>query len=151
MLIKVKVSDVAKDFGKQSKEIVQILSEYCEGAAKKPSSVLEEDELNVLFDKITQDNSVESFDAYFATRKPQEKTAEKTSEALQAEPKTVQIPEAHRNGAVENGDADNYGSLEKYTEQAKREIRCYMNPQVRREHMQLLNPQRPSLGPTKPN
>ena len=77
MLIKVKVSDVAKDFGKQNKEIVQILSDYCEGAAKKPASVLEENELNVLFDKLTQENSVESFDAYFATRKPQEKKAEK--------------------------------------------------------------------------
>ncbi len=77
MLIKIKVSDVAKDFGKQSKEIVQILSDYCEGAAKKPSSVLEEEELNILFDKITQENSVDSLDAYFATRKPQDKKADK--------------------------------------------------------------------------
>ncbi|MBE6816876.1 MAG: translation initiation factor IF-2 [Ruminococcaceae bacterium] len=77
MLIKVKVSDVAKDFGKQSKDIVKILSEYCEGPAKKPSTVLEEGDLNVLFDKITQENSVENFDAYFASRKPQEKKAEK--------------------------------------------------------------------------
>ena len=76
MLIKVKVSDVAKDFGKQNKDIVAILSAYCEGPAKKPSSVLEENELNILFDKITQENSVENFDAYFATRKPQEKKAE---------------------------------------------------------------------------
>lgn len=40
------------------------------------------------------------------------------------------------------GIADNYGSLEKYTEQAKREIRCYLNPQVRKEHLSLLNSQR---------
>lgn len=40
------------------------------------------------------------------------------------------------------GIADNYGSLEKYTEQAKREIRRYMNPQVRKEHLGLLNPQK---------
>ena len=77
MLIKIKVSEVAKDFGKQSKDIVKILSDYCEGPAKKPSTVLEENELNILFDKITQENSVESFDAYFASRKPQEKKAEK--------------------------------------------------------------------------
>lgn len=38
------------------------------------------------------------------------------------------------------GIADNYGSLEKYTQQAKREIRCYLNPQVRREHINLLSP-----------
>ena len=54
MVIKVKVSDVAKDFGKQNKEIIEILSEYIGGAAKKANTVLEENELNVLFDKITQ-------------------------------------------------------------------------------------------------
>lgn len=36
------------------------------------------------------------------------------------------------------GLADNYGSLEKYTEQAKKEIRRYLNPQVRQEHLALL-------------
>ena len=40
------------------------------------------------------------------------------------------------------GIADNYGSLEKYTPQAKREIRCYLNPQVRKEHLQLLEKDR---------
>lgn len=40
------------------------------------------------------------------------------------------------------GIADNYGSLEKYTEQAKREIRCYLNPQVRKEHLLLLDPEK---------
>lgn len=36
------------------------------------------------------------------------------------------------------GLANNYGSLEKYNEQAKREIRRYMNPDVRREHLAIL-------------
>ncbi|MGN1201727.1 MAG: translation initiation factor IF-2 N-terminal domain-containing protein, partial [Eubacterium sp.] len=53
MVIKVKVSDVAKDFGKTNKDIINILSSYCEGPAKKANTVLEEDELNILFDKIT--------------------------------------------------------------------------------------------------
>lgn len=38
------------------------------------------------------------------------------------------------------GIADNYGNLEKYSEQAKREIRRYLNPEVRKEHLSLLNP-----------
>lgn len=38
------------------------------------------------------------------------------------------------------GIADNYGNLEKYSEQTQREIRCYLSPQVRYEHMKLLNP-----------
>ena len=77
MVIKVKVSDVAKDFGKPNKEIIEILSKYCEGK-KTASTVLEENELNVLFEKITQDNAVESFDAYYASRKP--KTDDKKKE-----------------------------------------------------------------------
>ena len=34
--------------------------------------------------------------------------------------------------------ADNYGSLERYSEQAKREIRFYLTRQVRKEHLQIL-------------
>lgn len=73
MVIKVKVSDIAKDFGKTNKEIIEILSNYCEGPAKKASSVLEESELNVLFDKITIENSVKDLNAYFNSAKPKEK------------------------------------------------------------------------------
>lgn len=40
------------------------------------------------------------------------------------------------------GLADNYGSLEAYTDQAKREIRRYLAPKVRREHLELLKPGR---------
>lgn len=35
--------------------------------------------------------------------------------------------------------ADNYGSLQKYTEQSRREIRHYMTRQVRKEHLKLLD------------
>ena len=64
MVIKYKVSDIAKDFGKNNKDIINILSEYCEGPAKKANTVLEENELNILFDKLTEDNSVESQHCY---------------------------------------------------------------------------------------
>ena len=40
------------------------------------------------------------------------------------------------------GLANNYGNLDKYTEQAKREIRSYMTPEIRKEHMLLLNTDR---------
>lgn len=39
------------------------------------------------------------------------------------------------------GLADNYGSLEKYNGQGKREIRRYMKASVRREHEKLINPE----------
>ena len=69
MVIKIKISDIAKDFGKQSKEIIGILDTYCEGPARKPATALTEQELNVLFDKLTQVNSVSDFGSYFAQKK----------------------------------------------------------------------------------
>ena len=79
MVIKFKVSDVAKDFGKNNKDIINIVSEYCDGPAKKANTVLEENELNILFDKLTADNSVESLDNYFNSAKKSNKKKTKDS------------------------------------------------------------------------
>lgn len=79
MVIKFKVFDVAKDFGKNNKDIINILSEYCDGPAKKANTVLEENELNILFDKLTADNSVESLDNYFNSAKKSDKKKTKDS------------------------------------------------------------------------
>ena len=56
---------------------------------------------------------------------------ERLKEALQSEDENLLL-----------GIADNYGSLEKYTAQAKREIRAYLTPMVRQEHLSLLSPQK---------
>ena len=89
MVIKIKVSDVAKDFGKQNKEIIEVLDQYCEGPAKKAATALSEDELNILFDKLTQANSVSNFDSYFAQKKavPKKKAAPKKEAKKEADPK----------------------------------------------------------------
>ena len=86
MVIKVKVSDIAKDFAMQSKEIIEILDKYCDAPGKKAGTTLNDDELNVLFDKITQDNSVKNFDSYFAQKKVN-KPANKKSVPKKTEPK----------------------------------------------------------------
>ena len=79
MVIKVKVSDVAKDFGKSNKEIINILGDYCGVPLKKANTVLEENELNILFDKLTQDHSVKNFDAYFSNGKKSDGNSKKIS------------------------------------------------------------------------
>ena len=101
MVIKIKVSEIAKDFGKQNKEIIEVLDQYCEGPAKKAATVLSEDELNILFDKITQDNSVESFDSYFAQKKPAEKKKEAPRKAPKKEaPKDDAKSKKHQSQAA---------------------------------------------------
>ena len=62
---KYKVSDIAKDFGMSSKDIAALLAPLG-GEAKKSSNALEENELDFIFNKLTNDNSVENFNAYFA-------------------------------------------------------------------------------------
>ena len=99
MVIKIKVSDLAKDFGKQNKAIIELLSKYIEGPAKKANTVLTEEELNTVFDRITKDNNVKSFDAYFATKRETPKE-EKPKEAKAEKPKTDSKSKKHQSQAA---------------------------------------------------
>ncbi len=80
MVVKVKLSEIAKDLELTNKQVADILAEYCGEAQRKASTVVSDEELNVLFDKVTLDNSVENFDAYFARQKKQEKKKEEKKE-----------------------------------------------------------------------
>ncbi len=84
-----KVHEVAKDCGTNSKKILEILAKYSE-TERKHTTVLEEAELDFLFESMTQANEVDSFDAYFAAAaaEPEEK------EAAPAEQKEAAKPEA---------------------------------------------------------
>ena len=52
-----KVSNLAKDFGLQSKDILAILKQYTEGA-KGHSQVLDDREVSIVFDALTLKNQV---------------------------------------------------------------------------------------------
>ena len=62
--VKYKVCDVAKDFNIKSNEIIDTLNPISE-KPKKAQTALTNDELDIIFEKITNDNQVESFDEYF--------------------------------------------------------------------------------------
>ena len=88
---KYRVHEVAKDFGINSKRILEILDGNS-AEPRKHMTALEDAELDLIFDTITRENEVESFDAYFAAgerekaekkaaaEKPQEPKAEKAEE-----------------------------------------------------------------------
>lgn len=82
-MIKYKVRDVAKDLGVSVKEISDILEKNC-GVTKKAMATLEESELNIIFDAVTQKNNVANFDKFFASRN---KTAEPAKAEVKAEKK----------------------------------------------------------------
>ena len=84
MMMKYRVSEVAKDFEVPSKEIIAVLAEYTD-TPKKSMTALEEEELDWVFETMTQKHQVESFDAYFAAgeKKRQEAEAKATAKATE--------------------------------------------------------------------
>ena len=73
---KYRVHEVAKDFGVSTKEITEILTKYAE-TPKNHMQVLEDRELSLIFEYLTQHNPVSSIAVIFAEgAKPEEKNAE---------------------------------------------------------------------------
>jgi len=93
MIQKIRISDIAKDFGVQNKIVIDLLAEHIE-PAKKSNSNLTDEELDLVFECFTQKYAVENFDAYFATAaeprperpKPAEKPAKAEAAAKPADP-----------------------------------------------------------------
>ena len=71
-LSKYRIRDVAKDFGMTTKEISDIVAKYFE-KPKSNMQVLEDRQLNVLFEHITQHNQIASLEQVFAAAPAQQK------------------------------------------------------------------------------
>ena len=69
---KYKVNELARDFGMQTKQIIEILGKYFD-TPKKSGQNLEDKELNVLFEHLTQNNQISSIQSIYADTPPAEK------------------------------------------------------------------------------
>ena len=81
MMIKYRVSDVAKDFNATTKEVVDVLTKHG-FAGKKSATALEERELDVIFEYFTQKHNTDNLDAYFATANDKAKEEPKEEPAV---------------------------------------------------------------------
>lgn len=88
---KSKVSDIAKDFGMTSKDILAVLADYTD-SPKKPSQVLEDSEINFVFEYLTQKNQVK-IETIFAEGVPEKKEPPK-QEVKPAAPAAPSAPAA---------------------------------------------------------
>ncbi len=79
MTNKYKISDLAKDFGLTSKEVAALATEIT-GVEKKTSNTLNEEEIGRFFNRITKENEVKDFKAYFATGAEAREKAKKARE-----------------------------------------------------------------------
>lgn len=85
MMIKYRVSEVAKDLGEaNNKSIIDLLQKYT-GESKKAMTALSDEELNIVFEYYTQKNSVKSFDEYFKTGEASRKAREEEKAKIKAQ------------------------------------------------------------------
>ena len=97
-----KVSDMAKDFGLTSKDILSVLSTYEDGS-KKPSQVLSADEVNLIFEHLTQKHQVK-IESIYAESAPQKKPEPKAAPApAQNQPKANNAQNQPRNNNNNGG------------------------------------------------
>jgi len=97
-LVKYRLKEVAADFGVTTKEIAQIVEKFFE-KPKSNSQVLTDDELNVIFDVMTQTHQIESLEVVFAVQ-PKPKAEPKPEPAKEPE-KKAEAPKAEAKPAAE--------------------------------------------------
>ena len=139
MVIKQKLSDVAADFGKKNKELIDLLADYTDGPPKKANNVLTEQDLDIIIDKLSSTSRIDDADKYlerFAKKggeKPVKKQQSKKQQAQaailqmaeqaakraeeKAKKKAETVPQARTKGAAHHVDTRSSNvDLEKYNQ-----------------------------------
>ena len=87
--IKYKVNELAKDLGLQTKDIVEVLAKYSD-TPKKSGQNLEEEELNLIFEHLTQQHQLSSIEVIFAEAAAAEQAkSEEKEQPKNAQPKAA--------------------------------------------------------------
>ena len=95
-LVKYRLKEVAADFGVAPKEIAEIVGKFSE-KPKSMTQVLTDEELNCVFDYLTQKNQISSIEVVFAATKPKAAPAPKQETAPKAEGKPQQAQRPQQN------------------------------------------------------
>ena len=82
MMIKYRVTDVAKDLQIPNKAVIEAIEKYC-GETKKAMTALNEQELDVVLETFTQGHQVKSLDAFFADNGQEEEPAQEPAPAAE--------------------------------------------------------------------
>jgi len=96
MMQKYRIHEVAKDFKTTSKVISEIMTKYFE-APKNHMQILEDQELNVIFERLTQDHQMASFEELYAVpAKPEKKEEAPQAAAPRADAPAAQPQKPHQ-------------------------------------------------------
>ena len=118
--VKYRVKEVAADFGVTPKDIAEIVGKYFE-KPRSNTQVLTDEQLNVVFDAITQKHQIASLEQVFAVAPQAKKTEPKKAEAPKPAAQPAQGSAAAANAAPAAQSADKAAKPQQ--EQRKRERR----------------------------
>ena len=111
---KYRVRDIAKDFGKTTKEITEILTKYSD-TPKSSMQALSDKELSIIFEAITQNEQVENIEKALNIKggKEEKKVTEVAQKTENQEaPRSTKVKQVHRIDTRGGGDVN----LDKYDE-----------------------------------
>ena len=92
-LVKYRVKEIAADFGVSTKEITEIMGKFFE-KPKSNTQVLTDEELDVVFDYMTQSHQIDSLEQVFAVKPKEEPKVEAPKEEPKAEQPKIEQPKA---------------------------------------------------------
>ena len=120
---KVKIRDFAKELNKSPAEVIEIVSGYL-GVEKKVGASFVGEELDIVLDKLTQDNQVGSFDEYFAegerSRREKAEKAEREKKAVEEAARKAEEAKKAEEAAKKAEEAAKRAEEAKKAEEAKR-------------------------------
>ncbi|MCQ2472126.1 MAG: translation initiation factor IF-2 [Clostridia bacterium] len=147
MIIKYKLNDLGKDFGVNNKYLIELLGKYFE-EPKRAQSVLKEAELDIVFETLTKEKEVKSFDEYFAMANEKK---EEQAEAKAAPAKDEKAPAKNDKSNKKNGADKKNNGADKKQEEAKQPANGNQNnaPKKKKEKDANAVPQRRTKGETR--
>ena len=83
MMVKYKVSDLAKDFNMKTKDVIDVLSNA--GMDKKTSGTIDSEEFAVFLDQVTASNQTTNMSDYLSGKADIPKASEKKAETIKPE------------------------------------------------------------------
>ncbi|MBR5562252.1 MAG: translation initiation factor IF-2 [Clostridia bacterium] len=155
MINKYRVHEVAKDFDIKSNIVVDLLQAHFDGQ-KKHMTVLEEDELDLIFETFTKENEVADLNEYFeftpSAKKSKEKKEEKAEDAPEAPAEKKAEPEAKPEKKAEKKPekkADEKKSAPAEKKEPKQEKKAEKKPEQKAEQKNA-QPAKPGKLPPMP-
>ncbi len=135
MTNKYKISELAKDFNMKSKDLIAIITEIT-GNEKKSGAALKEDEIGLVFEKVTAQNSVKNFKEYFATGEESREKAKKAREEEKNKKLAEQmaiLEQLKAAAAAQNGETTSKAEPKKVEKTAEKKVEKKAEPKAEKK------------------